>query len=150
MSVQAFIAGIWRNLVGGSVCVAGNWRTVTQVRVANSGAWKHALSFAPPMTATVFPESAFGYSRGTPSAAVSSEIVTCTPSGGIAPYRYLVAILDSGTAIASPGNTASCSIGDNVDAGQSSTVSARFTVTDSVGTTATADFTAFLFNNLSL
>lgn len=125
------------------VKLAGVLRTIRTAKAMQGGTLRTVATFAPPMTASASPTSVSGSETFHSPRTVASNPTTVTPVGGSAPYTYLWTVTD--TTLGSPsfsnatGATTVVYQSLSPDTDNSGTV--RCTVTDSFGTTATADVT---------
>ena len=104
MTMLVRLGGAWQTITGAKVFASGSWRTLSGIKVYASGAWRDVASFSPPppppggggggggsMTLSISPD--FQSVTG-PGGTVTSNPVTATPSGGVAPYTYTWSISD--------------------------------------------------------
>ena len=139
--MEAFIAGAWRSLVRAETYTSGQWKAVSRGEAYIGGGWRSLFSTALPMTLSVSPTQVSGYA--TPFKPVTQTIttdpVTATPSGGLGPYTYA---WSGGNTPLSATNSFTRTLPGNTDAFDTFTV----TVTDSLGSTATASVDAYFSN----
>jgi hypothetical protein len=111
------------------------------VAVFHDGAWRNGAVFVPPLSLAVSPSDTGGgnFVPGT----ITTGSVTATPTGGLAPFTYAWTRLsgDPANPTAPTNATTSFSLFANDPASFSAVF--RCTVTDSLGTTATADVPTF-------
>lgn len=142
--MDAYIGGAWRSVGSGDVYIDGQWRRLTRSEQYVGGVWKTGDRFLIPLTASAT-IGVTGLGVGT----VTTEPATATPSGGLAPYTYSWSRI-SGT-YGTPNNPASATTTfyARIPPGTIQTATFRCTVTDSLGSTATADVSA-TFEELGL
>ncbi len=144
---EAFIGGAWRTLVSGEVFTGGQWRRIVNVEGFFNGVWWPVVTYQKPITVTVSPATVSG-TRTSPLPSygvVTSGASTATPSGGQAPFSYSWAPVSGSAQAASPGSaTTAFRAGLPPDTAETSVV--KVTVTDSAGSTATANVTVNLTN----
>lgn len=149
---EVFAAGAWRSLTRAELYIGGKWRTVTRAEYWNGSSWKQAASFVPPLSVAVSPATASGSAmplKPQPQV-VSTGALTATPSGGKAPFAYSWSIISHTGSLPSLGNSAVASTiaTATVAANTDQTAIAQVTVTDALGSTASATGT-FSFSNHS-
>lgn len=136
MTAQIFTGGAWRTITSGKIYLGGAWRTITRGQVYKGGGWKDGPAFVPPLSASASPSDATGTASGHFAANVASNYVTVTPVGGLAPFTYSWAA-GSGITAAYP-TSANTYFSKYLSPFQETIADATCTVTDSLGTTATA------------
>lgn len=134
MSISARVSGAWRTITSGKVRIGNAWKPIASCKVYVGGAWKDVTGFAPAMTAAISPSEAIGSRYG--AGYMTTNNVTCAPTGGVGPYTYSWAIT-SGTATATASTYATTAF-TGYAAFTTETGVAQCTVTDANGTTATA------------
>lgn len=140
MSGEAYVGGAWRDLTSAKVCIDGiNWKTITRGLACVDGTnWVPIANFVPPLSVSISPPDALGFVSSSKPARAVTNPVTATPTGGKAPFTYVWSLLSGATTITSPTN-ASTTFSQVVASGGSASATARVTVTDALGSTATAD-----------
>lgn len=134
MSLSARVSGAWQTITSGKVRIGNAWKQIASCKVYVGGAWKDVTGFAPAMTAAISPSEATGYRFG--AGYMTTNNVTCAPTGGVGPYTYSWAIT-SGTATATASTNATTAF-TGYASFTTETGVAECTVTDANGTTATA------------
>jgi hypothetical protein len=86
-NLSANISGTWKTADNISVNVSGTWKAASKVFVNVSGTWKEIWAAIPPLSATLNSDWSYKW-RGT-NGTLTSDSITCTPSGGTSPYTYL-------------------------------------------------------------
>lgn len=114
------VGNVWRN-------VSGVWKTGILWRNI-SGTWKAA---ATAMTASITPDNY--YSSGTTNP-ITSGSITCTPTGGAAPYTYLWQFVSGGASTVSSTTAATVTFSSNVTLTSPRVFVWYCQVTDSIGT----------------
>lgn len=145
---ETYIGGAWRTFVAGEVFVGGEWRSLASVEGFFNGEWRPVVTYQKPITVSVMPSAVMGR-RTSPLPSygvVTSSLTTATPSGGRAPFTYSWAPI-SGIAQATAPNSATTAFRAGLPPETVETSVVRVTVTDSAGSTATADVTVNLINN---
>lgn len=139
MSGEAYVGGAWRDLTSAKVCIDGiNWKTITRGLACVDGTnWVPIANFVPPLSVSISPDAQGLASSNKPTRVVTNA-VTATPTGGKAPFSYVWSLLSGSPTITSPTN-ASTTFSQVVAPGGSASATARVTVTDALGSTATAD-----------
>lgn len=143
MTMKVRTAGAVQTITAAKVKQSGVERTVRSVKVMDGGTLRTVATFAPPMTLSVSPTTVSGTASSGSAVTVTTTTTTATPSGGSAPYTYAWSFVSKSggntpTAL-SPTFATSAFQQTNVAALDSNTAVFRCTVTDSFGTTATAD-----------
>lgn len=143
-SRQRFIGGVWRTATGRKRYIGGAWRTATRRKIYKGGAWHDAESYAPAFSASASPSAVSGTVSNPSPSIVSSDYVTVTPIGGLAPYTYS---WDGGGATpTAPANATTSFYKTGVVPGGSFETSAGCTIADSLGATTTVSVPVSLFN----
>jgi hypothetical protein len=137
VTAQIFTGGAWRTITSGKIYIGGAWRTITRGSVYKGGSWKDGPAFVPPLSATASPSDAFGSTTGHFGATVTSNNVTVMPVGGLGPFTYSWAV-GSGITASNP-TGATTSFSKYLTPFSETIASATCTVTDSLGSTATAE-----------
>lgn len=140
--------GSWREVRSGRVRVNGAWRNLTRAVIYEGGAWRNSAQFVAPLTVSIS-GTAFGQIVG--SGTVLTDQVTAIPAGGLGPYTYSWSQTDGPpTFTINTPASATTSFSLDLIAFDSVQLTARCTVTDSLGNTAFSDttvrFTAINFN----
>lgn len=151
MTFQVLDAGTLRTISAGQVKVAGVMRPLRFIKAMDGGSLRTVATFIQPLTVSA--NDAGGNGDGTEGTTVSTTIAsTATPSGGLGPFTYAWTLIANGGGDASYANTPSAASTTfnkgNVPASQIYADTWRVTVTDSLGSTATADITV-TFRNIS-
>jgi hypothetical protein len=134
--MDAYTAGAWRSVGSGDVYIDGQWRRLTRSEAYVGGAWETGDRFLIPLTATGTGEvGGFGYIY------VTTDPATVTPNGGLAPYTYSWVRLSGTYGTATIPTAATTTFYATPPSGSIQTSVFRCTVTDSLGSTATADVT---------
>lgn len=135
------IDGAWHTLSRGEVYVGGAWRTLTRAEYYDGTAWKQVASFVIPMTLSLSPPSQALYGSSHSPVTITSAPITATPTGGLAPFSYLYSITDQlgGTVSLTSTSSASTLASSTVTSGGMVECTVHCVVTDSLGTTASAD-----------
>lgn len=149
MSAQVFIGGSWRNITGGKIFLGGSWRNITRGKIYKGGAWLDGPAFTSTLAVVDMPSIVNVSGSSASPITLDSGVITATPSGGVPPYSYAWSIInDLGPAMTlSSTATASTSAHAVLSAGDFAQSALRVTVTDSIGSTATADATVTLSND---
>jgi hypothetical protein len=134
VTISVRVSSTWKTVASGLVRVGGAWKAIASAQVYTGGAWKAIPGFAPAMTASISPSEAVGYIFGTGTA--TSNNVTCSPSGGTAPYSYSWVMVSGGAAPTNP-TSATTAFSQSL-AYETATGEASCTITDANGTTANA------------
>lgn len=137
--------GAWRELDSGMVYVEGAWKRLVEARAYDSDAWKTVATFIPPLSAAITPSVVAGSVTGAGTA--TSNAATATPTGGSAPYSYSWARIGGASGAANSPTSATTTFSKTLGNGDETSELFRCTVTDSFGTTATADIIV-TFNSL--
>lgn len=141
--MQVRLNGAWVTPSSAQVYFNGAWRTLVSGQAYVSGAWRKAVSFVQALTLAV----SGGYAKATTPTMTAS--LTATPSGGLGPFTYawsvvsstnLSSIAFSSTSVASPNITATVTSGNPGDSGMATV---QCTATDSLGSSATTQRTAY-------
>lgn len=148
MTFRILDAGTLRTISSGQVKVAGVMRPLRFIKVMDGGSLRTVATFVAPLSASTSDTSGFG--NGTEGATVITSTASAVVSGGLAPFTYAWALLTNGGGTASTATapasatTAFSKSGMPGEAFYQDTW--RVTVTDSLGSTATADLTATFVN----
>lgn len=133
--MEARIGGAWREIIYGEVYINGAWRRLKYAEGYISGAWRQIANFIEPLTLDVSPPapSKFGTSD-----TITSNTVTATPTGGLAPFTYSWVRTSGSTDIDvnSPAAASTTFTGAGLDADTLTTATFTCTVTDALGSTA--------------
>lgn len=134
------VGGAWKEVASARVYVGGAWRTLVEARAYVSSAWETIANFVPDLTVSVSPPGASGSTSG--AGAVTTNSVTATPSGGKGPYTYAwTRILGNASTVTSPAS-ATTTFQRFMPPGEEAAETWRVTVTDNLGTAASADIIA--------
>ena len=133
--------GSWQSLSTLFAYRSGAWRRLQTLKVYSGGAWRLVGSFVQPLTVAVSPSStgSIAFGDGVNPSSNTTPPVTATLSGGLGPYTYSWAKVSGGAITAGTPTLASTSFYGTVNPGGETTATYRVTVTDSLGSTATAD-----------
>lgn len=129
--------GAWREIDSGRVYVGGAWKRLVEARAYVGGAWKTVATFTPPLSAAITPSVVAGSVTGAGTA--TSNAATATPTGGGAPYTYSWARVGGVSGSPNSPTSATTTFSKTLGNGDETSELFRCTVTDSFGTTATAD-----------
>lgn len=132
-----FIGGAWRTAKARKKYIGGAWRTATRRMIYIAGAWHNAETYVLPLSASASPTDASGTATGKGNLTITTNTVTVTPIGGLAPFSYSWSA-SPGITITNPGN-ATTAFSKLMSPFQETIASATCTITDALGTTATAD-----------
>lgn len=137
-------AGTWREITRLHVRQAGVWRTLKTLKVMNGGVWRTVGVFADPFSVTVSPLALYSSFTRTetglsPPETLTSDLATAVPAGGLPPYSYSWAHLSGDTFTVSHPTNAGTYFSHLFTSYGTRAGTYRITVTDSVGSTATAD-----------
>lgn len=144
---ECFVGGTIRTIVNAEAYIGGQWRRLASAEAFTNAAWRAGPTYQTPITVSVSPTSVSG-TRTSPLPSygvVKSNTTTATPSGGRAPFSYVWAPI-SGTAQATSPNSATTAFSAGLGPETAETSIVRVTVTDSAGSTATADVSVTLTN----
>lgn len=136
MNPDLRVGGSWRSIHRAEMFRGGSWRTLTRGEIYKGAAWHPLFTFVSPMTASASPSDVNGYQSSLIPTTVTSGYTTVTPSGGLGPYTYSWA--GAGLSITNP-TSATTAFYATVSPGGDLFTSATCTVTDSLGSTATAN-----------
>ena len=133
--MRARIGGAWTTPSTAKAYIGGTWQTPRNAKAYVSGAWRDVATFVPPLSLTASPDGFYGAGRYT----ANSQPLTATPTGGLAPFTYAWAVVSSSRAvtIGSP-TSATTVVSGYVGTAYIITITLSCTVTDSLGSTATA------------
>lgn len=139
------VNGAWEDIDSGLVRVGNAWKQLASIRVYVGGAWKEGKTFVPALSLAITPDVGVSGSR-TGAGLVTTTAATATPTGGLAPYTYAWVNIGG---VGSPNTPASATTTFSATLGSGDDTFGDFqcTVTDSLGTTATAVTTAFFTSN---
>lgn len=149
--MKVSIGGVLKEVAAIKVAIGSTWKAVANTKAVVGGVWKAGETFTGGsggggdgggFTLGISPASAYGYSNTSP---VTSESVTVTPTGGVAPFTYAWTKLSGSGSINSP-TTATTTFNANVPDGDSLIGNYRCTATDAIGSFATADCDVEFFN----
>lgn len=142
--MDAYTGGAWRSVGRADVYVDGQWRRLTRSEQYVGGAWETGDRFLIPLTASATSEvTGFGYIT------VITNPATVTPAGGLGPYTYSWARISGTYGTANSPTSATTTFYATPPSNTIQTSVFRCTVTDSLGSTATADVTA-IFEEVGL
>ena len=144
MALKIQDAGTLREITRLYIRQSGVNRRIRTLKVMDGGTLRTVAVFADPLSVT-----ASGVSGTGTSSVVTTNTTTATPSGGFGPYTYVWTRISAGAADPS---TATSSLSattafrkTGMAPGQFAQDFWRVTVTDSIGSTATADISATFF-----
>jgi hypothetical protein len=136
--MDAYTGGAWRSVGSADVYIDGQWRRLTRSEQYVGGAWKTGDRFLIPLTLSGPADvSGFGYIY------VTTDNATVTTNGGLAPYTYSWTRLSGSYGSPISATSATTAFIANPPSGSIRTSVFRCTVTDSLGSTATADVTVY-------
>jgi hypothetical protein len=140
--------GAWRPVTSGRVRVNNAWRTLTRAMVYHDGAWRDGAVFTPPLSLALNSGSAFAFT--VPPGTAVTDPITATPTGGLGPFTYSWTRIAGSVGTAATPNSATTTFSQFMGASETVSATFRCTVTDSLGSTATAEvevtFSAFTFD----
>lgn len=140
MSLQTFIAGMWRTPRRAEAYINGAWRRIIRGEVYAAGQWRAIVSFVGPLSVRADDIQEYAYNTTNVTGYSGAY-----PSGGLGPYRYQWTLLSGPITLGSV-NLATVSATASVPYNQSRTGTARVTVTDALGTTASATISISLYS----
>ncbi|MGL5735377.1 MAG: hypothetical protein ACRCYS_10975, partial [Beijerinckiaceae bacterium] len=85
--MKVSIGGVLKDVTAIKVCIGGSWKSVTNTRLAVGGAWKEGETFTGGAGGFGVVVSPTTMNANSSTATVSSDPVTATPTGGVAPYN---------------------------------------------------------------
>ena len=133
------IGGVWVTPTVATAYINGAWRTLPRAKAYIAAAWRDVASFVQPLSLSNAPTSGF---FGNDHYVAYSNSVTATPTGGLGPYTYLWTVLTTNKTITINAPTSATTfISTSVQNGIDAFGTMRCSVTDSLGTVATADST---------
>ena len=124
------IGGVWVTPTTATAYINGAWRTLPRAKAYIAAAWRDVASFVQPMTLALT-----GNYKSTSS---TSGTETATPTGGLAPFTYSWAAVSSAYALTFSAQTSASTTVTTASPNPDETLTVGCTVTDSLGTTATA------------
>lgn len=146
MTFKVQDAGTLRTITRAIFRQAGIDRQLKFARVYDGGTLRTVAVFAEPLTVAISP---LGVTVVGNSSTLTTGTVTASPTGGFAPYTYAWTRLTNGGGNPSTASAPAAATTSFTKTGlapeQDATDDWRVTVTDSAGTTATADTTAQFF-----
>lgn len=145
MALQIRQGGTWITPTALKIYSGGAWRNIRGIKIYANGAWRDVASFTSPISLAISPTS---ISKSSVSSVVTTAAVTATPTGGTSPYSYSWTRLSGASEITanSPTSASTSFTGDGVPNGVTLTAIFRCTVTDSFGSTASAEITVSVRN----
>lgn len=146
MPLKAVIGGVEKGAVRVEVTIGNAQKRVTRIEAWNGSAWKTGQAFVLPMSVTQSSLGTIVTDKIFNLELVISQPVTAVVSGGLAPFTYAWTILSGPGVSASTGNKATTTLRITMGLGNNVFGTARCTVTDSLGTTATVDVPFNLYN----
>ena len=136
------IGGVWVTPTVATAYINGAWRTLPRAKAYIAAAWRDVASFVQPLSLSNTPSSGFFASDYN---IAYSNLVTATPTGGLGPYTYLWTVFTCNKTITINAPTSATTyISTSVQNGVDAVGTMRCSVTDSLGTVATADSTIAL------
>lgn len=145
MPLKAVVGGVEKDAARAEITINGVQKRVTRIEAWNGSAWKVVQAFVLPMSVSASPSGLITTERVQNLELCISYAVTAVPSGGLAPFTYAWTVL-SGTFTISTAALAKTTFRATLDYGQSTSGTARCTVTDSLGTQVTVDVSVLLAN----
>lgn len=160
--MKVFYGGVWKDIAGANVFANGAWRSLSAIKAYVSGAWRDVANFTPPggvgggggggsLSLSVSPASTFRHANNT---VLTSPSITCTPSGGLAPYTYVWSFVSQdgfATYTINSPTLATCSVtASGCPEDQTVGCVIHCSVTDSLAVHATTDNVPTNFENFSL
>lgn len=140
--MDAFIGGAWRTITKAEAYIAGKWRTLTNGEAYIDDAWSQVASFIPPLSVSINPGTAYGFASPLKPIAmtVTTDFLRATPAGGKAPFTYAWSITSHTGSLPTIGYPSSAQTNASATVARDSeqTATTRVTVTDALGSTATA------------
>ena len=145
MAIKIVDAGVTRTITAGKVRVAGITRNLLSIKVMDGGTLRTVATFVQPMSVSLSASSVSGASQNDP---IYTGSTTATPSGGKGPYSYAWTIqsFEGVESTALYPSMSSTGFTKSVPDGDTETDVWRVTVTDSLGSTATATVSARFTN----
>jgi hypothetical protein len=144
--VKVRTEGAWRDVPNGRIRINNNWRPLTRILVFNEGAWRSSSIFVSPLSLAIAPTSVSGII--TAPGTVTTNVASSTPTGGLAPFTYSWVRISGVSASPTSPTNAATSFNFFLDTPGTASAVFRCTVTDALGSTATADVTA-IFNYIT-
>lgn len=138
LMLRAFTGSAWSPLQKLQAFHLGAWRQLRTLKAWDGTSWRLIGNFAPALSVTITPSIVSGTSFG---GEAGTTAATATPTGGQAPYTYVWALVSNtnpGTPFATSPASATTPFEGEVGGNGIFSV----TITDALGTTATATVTA--------
>lgn len=138
-------SGVLQTITAVQVKDGSSMRSIVRMKVMDGATLRTVATFVQPLTASA---PAGEFTRSFDSETMTSDPVTCTPSGGLAPYTYLWTVVSGTVSITTP-TAASTTFSKTVTTPSvQEFATVRCTVTDSAGSTATDDVAlTFIYND---
>lgn len=122
-------------------------RNLRTLKVMHGGALRLVANFVAPLSAAIIPPEAQGIGNSLSPIAITTNSVTCVPTGGVGPYGYAWSYVSGDSFIVPvPGNAATAFSRSSVPQGAFYSAVYRCVITDSTGQTAQAQVAVFVRN----
>lgn len=133
----------WKEVTAAKYWTGSKWASLTRGLFYDGTEWQEIAKFTELLEVELSSGDVYGFVATPQPSAVTSSSVTASPSGGLGPYQYLWEFISGNASTALQPNFASTSFRNgNVPANNVETSVFRVTVTDALGSEATAQVTA--------
>jgi hypothetical protein len=149
--MEVFTGGTWRTITSAEAYIGGAWQRIQYAEAYVNGAWRQIVSFAAPYTALVVSPSPV--SASAQSDTITTESVSATPTGGLAPFTYNWTLVSSSgltvVTILFPNSSSTPFTATLSPGGEGASGSATFTctATDSLGSSKSASVNVGFFHD---
>lgn len=145
MTLQIRQAGVWKEVQAAYVMTGGTLKRVVEIKGMAGGVLRSLAIFAPPLTVAISPSFASAVGN---SGTLTTNAVTASPTGGQGPFTYAWSVVSyEGTlpVVNSPATATTTFRQSGLSLEEDNDCTFRVTVTDSLGTTATANVSALFY-----
>ena len=133
--------GAWREVNNARAYVEGAWREIDEVQAYEGDDWRVAAEFVDPLSVTVSPVQAAAFTLGAGYAL--TQLITAIPTGGRGPFLYQWSFVSGIQGIITSPATPTTAFSLFLSEGASASAVYRCTITDNLGSVATANVPAF-------